>query len=72
MAIMFTKTLGKLKIVDNYLVYMSQIIAKITMPWRSFGSFKVPSTALLAALVVAEGNTSDNGPSHFLNTVGPA
>ena len=63
---MLTKTFGDLKLVQNCLVYLlSHAIAKIVMPWQSFSCFEAPSTASLAALVVAEGSAFDNRSSGF-------
>ena len=56
---MFTKTFGKLKLVQNYRVHLSQIITKIVMLWWSFGCLEAASTASLAALIVAKGSVSD-------------
>ena len=45
--------------------YLSQITVKIVMPLWSFNCFKAAITGSLAAVVVAEGSASDNGPSEF-------
>ena len=52
------------KVEINSLIYLSQIIMKIMLQW-SFYCFKAAGTASRAALVVAEGSASNNGPSGF-------
>ena len=56
------KTFWKLKLIQNCIVYLSPIIAKMVKPKCSFDCFEATGAASLAALVVAEGSASDNGP----------
>ena len=53
---MITKIFGKLKLVQNCLVYLKQITMKIIMQQPSFDYFEAMHTAFLAALVVAKGH----------------
>ena len=51
------------KVEINSFFYLSQIIMKIMLQWSFY--FKAAGTASRAALVVAEGSASNNGPSGF-------